>query len=122
MALGRPRKEVDWDQVDKMCQIQCTAEEMAHVLGVSEDTLSRRCQETHDITIADYIKQHRSEGKMSLRRWQMEAAKKGNAALLIWLGKQYLGQREDYNPESDKDRIRTLAYSEKDLKGSDPKQ
>lgn len=31
---------------------------------------------------------------MSLRRWQLEAAKKGNVVMMIWLGKQMLGQIE----------------------------
>ena len=36
----------------------------------------------------------RRPSKTSLRRWQYEAAKRGNASLLIWLGKQYLGQKD----------------------------
>lgn len=33
-------------------------------------------------------------GRVSLRRSQWQAAQKGNAALLIWLGKQYLNQKD----------------------------
>ena len=32
--------------------------------------------------------------RTSLRRWQYEKAKDGNVAMLIWLGKQLLGQRD----------------------------
>jgi hypothetical protein len=31
---------------------------------------------------------------MSLRRWQIEAARKGNPTMLVWLGKQLLGQTD----------------------------
>jgi len=33
-------------------------------------------------------------GKMSIRRLQFEKAKEGNTTMLIWLGKQYLGQTD----------------------------
>lgn len=32
--------------------------------------------------------------KKSLRRWQLEAAEKGNPTMLIWLGKQVLKQSD----------------------------
>jgi hypothetical protein len=34
-------------------------------------------------------------GRKSLRRMQYESATKGNIAMQIWLGKQYLGQRDN---------------------------
>ena len=36
----------------------------------------------------------REKGKISLRRYQWELAKK-NATMAIWLGKQFLGQRDN---------------------------
>lgn len=33
--------------------------------------------------------------KTSLRIWQLETARKGNATMQIWLGKQLLGQKEN---------------------------
>ena len=41
-----------------------------------------------------------SEGKISLRRYQFRQAEKGNASLLIWLGKQYLGQTDKQEIDS----------------------
>jgi len=60
--------------------------EMASCLDCSVDTLERR--------FADRIKTAREKGKMSLRRKQFEVALNGDKAMLIWLGKQYLEQRE----------------------------
>lgn len=93
--MGRPRKPIDWDQVDKLCAIQCTEEEIASVLGCSVDTICRSCKRKHGMTFADYFERKRKGGVASLRRRQWkEAVDEGNVAMLIWLGKQYLGQSE----------------------------
>lgn len=84
--MGRPEIPIDENLVEKLANIMCTMEEIAHVVGCSVDTLERRFAET--------IKQGRSKGKMTLRRWQWQACEKGNPALLIWMGKQHLGQAE----------------------------
>lgn len=44
-------------------------------------------------------------GQTSLRRSQLDAAKKGNATMLIWLGKQYLGQADKPTPEESDEEI-----------------
>lgn len=84
--MARPVKVIDVELLKKLASIMCTNEEMAHILGVSKDTLERR--------YAAVIKEAKDTGKMTLRRWQWEACKKGNTALLIWMGKQHLGQSD----------------------------
>lgn len=91
---GRPKKEIDFDLVEKLCQIQCTGEEIASVLSINYDTLNNRVKEIHKVNFSDYIKRFASTGKASLRRMQWKSAEKGNTSMLIWLGKQYLDQRE----------------------------
>lgn len=97
--MARPKIEVNWPEVDKLCALQATHSEISQFLGISEDTLSRRCKEDHKISFADYIEQKRGVGKVSLRRSQWLLAQKGNATMLIWLGKQYLGQRDKASHE-----------------------
>ena len=92
--MARPRKEIDWTNVEKLCGLQCLEEEIAQFCGVSVDTLSRACKREYRISFADYLAQKRGVGKIGLRRAQWQAAQKGNPALLIWLGKQYLGQKD----------------------------
>lgn len=95
--MGRPKKVLsakDWDSVKYMCIIHCTGEEIAGVLGMDYDTLNRNCKEKYDISISEYIKQNQTNGKMSLRRAQWKAAENGNVTMQIWLGKQWLGQKE----------------------------
>ena len=94
---GRPKimfSEKEWSMIENMCSLMCTGEEIAGVLGVSYDTLERRINEAHGIGFADYFKRHSSKGKLSLRRHQYKLAEAGNATMLVWLGKQYLGQSD----------------------------
>ena len=45
-------------------------------------------------TFSDVHKKKSTTGKISLRRSQFQAAAAGNVSMLIWLGKQYLEQKE----------------------------
>jgi hypothetical protein len=92
---GRPRKEIDMEQLANMAGIQCTATECAGVLNVSEDTLDRRLKEETGEGFAEFYKKHSVGGKVSLRRAQFKAATEQlNPTMLIWLGKQMLGQKD----------------------------
>lgn len=110
---GRPRKEVDWDKVDKMCAIHCTGEEQASLLDMSYDTLERRCREEKGVSFAEYFKQKAADGKMSLRRKQFTTAMNGNTSMLIWLGKNWLGQA-DSPSEGNTDLEKYFVDSRKD--------
>ena len=90
--ITKPLYQADWQQIDKMCAISCTGEEMASVLGVDYDTLVAACKRDHKSRFSEYIKQKSLGGKMSLRRKQYTTAMEGNVTMLIWLGKNLLGQ------------------------------
>lgn len=95
--IGRPK--IEWEdkefkQFESLCAIQCTAEEICSVIGgISTDTLTRILKEKYKQSFSECYKRFSAPGKASLRRTQFELAKK-NAAMAIWLGKQYLGQRD----------------------------
>lgn len=94
---GRSKLQItenEWTQIEKLASIFCTGEEIASVIGISYDTLERQVKEVHQMPCADYIKKHQGSGKASLRRAQFKSAMAGNNAMLIWLGKQYLGQKD----------------------------
>lgn len=102
---GRPRIEIDWEEFDKLCALQCTQEEIAAWFNCSADTIDRRVKETYNANFAEIFAQKAGKGKISLRRKQMSVAQSGNVTMLIWLGKQYLGQsdkREDTIKTDDK--------------------
>jgi len=91
---GRPLIEIDWEQVDEMCQIQCTGEEQAGILGIDYETLNRACKREKDLSFKDYYAQKSAGGKKSLRRRQYTTAMEGNPTMLVWLGKNWLGQTD----------------------------
>ncbi len=92
---GRPRFNFSdkLPLVRKLASIQCTDEEIAAGIGCSQDTLARGRKREPDLDAA--ILEGRANGRMSLRRAQYQRAMEGNPAMLIWLGKQILGQREN---------------------------
>lgn len=93
--MGRPRKEIDRIQFEKLCGLQCTAEEIAGFFEMSEDTLNERLKELYDgRTFQDLFKIYRQQGKVSLRRHQFKLAER-SASMGIWLGKQFLDQKDD---------------------------
>ena len=94
--MGRPRIPLDWDKIEKMAAIFCTQEEIADIYECSIDTLNRHCKDLYGITFAEYLRQKRAHGKKSLRRRQyLKAVDEGDRVMLIWLGKQYLGQSDE---------------------------
>ena len=94
------KKEVNFEQLKAMVRIQCTAEECAAIMGMSADTLDTRLKDAGYAGFSEFYQKYSHEGKMSLRRAQWEAAtKKKNPTMLIWLGKQYLGQKDKIENE-----------------------
>jgi AraC-like DNA-binding protein len=91
--MGRPRVDINQAQFESLCGIQCTLSEVADFFHCSEDTIERWCKREYGETFADTFKKHSGKGKISLRRAQFKLAEK-NASMAIWLGKQYLGQKD----------------------------
>lgn len=91
--MARPKKEIDKKQFEFMCGIQCTKDEICGILDIDEKTLTRWCKDTYDMGFSDIYKKKCQVGLMSLRRTQFKLAEK-SASMAIWLGKQYLGQRD----------------------------
>jgi hypothetical protein len=94
--MARPKgsvKPIDLKQVEALASIGCTQDEIGVIMGVVSRTLRRR----KDVRQA--IENGHSKMRSSLRRWQYEKAKDGNVAMLIWLGKQILGQRDKLDQE-----------------------
>lgn len=92
---GRPagsNKEIDVKTVESAAGIGCTVEEIAAVVGVSTKTIYSRMKDAPEIMEA--IERGRETGKATLRRLQWQGAQAGNATMLVWLGKQILGQRD----------------------------
>ena len=101
---GRPRTDIDKNTFESLCGIQCTEEEICAFFGCCEDTLNSWCKRTYTdenkkpMTFSDVFKQKRGVGKISLRRAQFRLAQK-NATMAIFLGRQWLGQKDKISVE-----------------------
>ena len=109
--MARPRKEIDQKQFENLCGLQCTLEEICDWFGVTDQTLNSWCKRTYSESFSEVFRQKRSTGKISLRRSQWRLAEK-NASMAIWLGKQYLGQKDIVEVGVEKDNVQEDALSE----------
>ena len=86
-AMGRPKKyDIDTEELGKLVEFGCTNTEIASFFGCSPDLIEK--------TYSEFLTKGRATLKKRLRKAQLDLALAGNATMLIWLGKQMLGQAE----------------------------
>ena len=91
--IGRPRKKIDVDLVQKLAGIMCTMTEIAAMCDCSVDLLEQR--------FSEIIKKGRENGKTSLRRHLWKMVEAGNTGVAIWLSKQHLGMSDKIEQKQD---------------------
>ena len=92
-AGGRPKIQIDKEQFENLCGLQCTLSEIAYYFNCSEDTIERWCESEYGEGFQAVFKLKRGKGLISLRRRQWNLAET-NTAMAIFLGKQFLGQSD----------------------------
>lgn len=92
--MSRPRIEINWPDFDKLCAMQCTVLEIASWFDCSEDTIKRAVKRRWHMPFEEYAASKKLKGNISIRRQQFERAQAGDKTMLIWWGKQYLGQQD----------------------------
>lgn len=92
--IKNPKIEIDYQNFENLCVMQCSKTEICGFFKISEDTLERRLRERYGMTFTEVFEIFSQPGKISLRREQFKLANKGDRVMLIWLGKQYLGQTD----------------------------
>ena len=101
---GRPKKDIDAEQVRKLAMMQCPTTEIAAFFDCDEGTIRKR--------FSEIVAKGREAGKISLRRKQFDVAMSGNVSMLIWLGKQYLGQTDKQENINDVKPLPIIDYRE----------
>ena len=128
---GRPKKTIDFSELDKLIKIGCVGEECAYFFGIDYDTLNAICKREKGIGFSEYYKKGNSDFKISLRRLQYRSAfgvakykevinrnneieqvqtgwiLKPSDAMQIFLGKQYLGQADKF-----KSTLKDMTFSD----------
>lgn len=100
--MSRPKKELNQDDFEKLCALQCTMQEILFFFDISDKTLTNWCRQTYGLYFSEIFALKRQAGFISLRRKQFELADK-SPAMAIFLGKQYLGQsdKDDWQRRQD---------------------
>ena len=89
--VGRKRLNIDLVELEKLAGLQCTQKDVAAWFGCSPETIKHRL---HDLPeYREAWEAGLGKGRVSIRRKQMRLADT-NAAMAIFLGKQYLGQKD----------------------------
>ena len=97
----RPPIDIPEEDVLNLAEIGCTNVEIAGFFKVDESTIRKRFPEI--------LTKGRESGKIRLRKKQFSVAMKGNVSMLIWLGKQILGQKDKTETEhGEKDSLQIL--------------
>jgi hypothetical protein len=89
---GAPRLVIDWDVMRRAASIGCTCEETAALLGISRAAFFTHLRE--DEGLQEAYDEAASQGQATLRRLQWQRANNGSDTMLIWLGKNLLGQTD----------------------------
>ena len=94
--VGRPKTEINLEELQKLCTLNCTMPEIASFFNMPLRTLEDRFKNDTDVRTA--IENGRNKGKLSVRRKQLQIMDEtNNATMAIWLGKQLLGQRDKHD-------------------------
>lgn len=108
-AGGRPPKEIDAKFVYECALDLCTNREIAMMVDCDETTLHDR--------FSLLLEKARSITRRTIRKKQLECALKGNATLLIWLGKVELGQKEVQDVATLEAEVRVLLRKMEEVGG-----
>lgn len=102
IGRGDTKKIIPPDEVEKLARLWCTYEEIAQWFNIPVETLK--------YNFRYLIAKGKSSTKQALRRAQIDLALKGNAVMLIWLGKNILDQQE--SPLGTNDDNKPLPWSD----------
>lgn len=119
---GRPTTEFNQKQFSDLVSIGCEQDEICWFFRdengkpANKDTLSRWCKRTYGLNFQEYRKENGlMRLKIELRKNQLDLSKK-SAAMAIWLGKQYLNQRDclEYEDRESIERLDAILREMKD--------
>jgi hypothetical protein len=105
---GRPPAKIDWEKVEELTIAGCLGSEIAGFFAMHPNTFYDHVEKKHGIKFSEFRQQFHSKGDAYLRASQFKKALKGDNSMLIWLGKNRLGQKEKSQSEADEELIRKV--------------
>lgn len=95
---------INKDDFEKLCRLQCTLVEISSWFSCSKETIENWCKQEYDYGFSEIYKKYSDKGKTLLRISQFRLAER-NVAMAIWLGKQYLNQKENNRLGNKEDKL-----------------
>src|ERR1700752_3840802 len=96
MAIRGTTAKIDMTELERLCALQCTDQELASWFHVTTRTIERRRKNRG---FAEVMDRGKAKGRISVRRMQMKLLEQGNATMGVWLCKNILGQTDEIHPE-----------------------
>jgi hypothetical protein len=91
-GAGRKATPIDLGELEKLCSMHCSDDEIAAWFGVSVRTIQNRRTQPKFTKV---MHRGKARGCINVRRAQIRLLEGGNAAMAVWLGKNLLGQRDN---------------------------
>lgn len=89
--MPRPKSDIDLEELEKLCAMQCTDEEIAAFLRVSTRTIERRRKVP---SFREVMERGKAKGRVSVRRNLFRLASNGNLGANVFLAKNLLGYKD----------------------------
>lgn len=93
--MSRPEKPIDWKLVDQLLMADCKGTEIAPHFDMHVNTFYDKVAEHYKMSFTEYSCLKRRQGDALLRAKQYEKALAKDNTMMIWLGKNRLGQKEN---------------------------
>jgi len=90
--MARPEAKIDLIELEKLCAMQCSVEEIADYFSVSVRTIQNRRKQRQ---FGDAMRRGEVRGRVSIRRAQFRLVEAGNVPMIIWMAKVRLGQKDN---------------------------
>lgn len=101
--MARPPTEsdkIDKAELEKLMRLYPTEQEAADWFGVQFKTMQRYIRKHFGCSFVQLREKSFVRTRVGIKRAQIEKALKGDNTMLIWCGKQYLGQAEKLEQRS----------------------
>lgn len=110
----RGRKvELSIKNLKDLASVGLTDDEIVMILDISDDVLQKHRKK---------LQEGRASLKQSLKRKQIELALEGNTTMLVWLGKQYLNQKDKHEQDHNYQlNFNVVSFGDKKLEKYDEK-
>lgn len=92
--LGRKEIQIDKGKLEIAMMYGATCADCAGMFFCSDDTIVRFIKKEYGMNFAEFSDKRQSEIRLKLRQKQIQVALNGNVTMLIFLGKNLLGQSD----------------------------